>query len=509
MLFGLLATMLLALCGAAVDIGRWFNARSVTVSGLDAAVLAGARQLQLAPDDRDGAIAAATAFYQANVASRLHLESDAIGFAVNAEGTEMSATGNAYIRTPLLSLVNLPRLALLSGSQAEYSTAKVTAGGNGGSSIEVALMLDVTGSMCDDGVGPCTTGNKISALKAAAVDLVNIVVQADQSQHTSRVAIVPFSTRVRVAQDGSGGAIMKTLTNLDPTWTGWYEICTAGSGSGGSEGNGNWTCTATAVQHMVNWQVLPCVTDRYYNSTGSFDTTDDAPGPGKWLNAHGGDRMTAGEDSSNTAATSHTGQTPADPGWHWNYDLVSYCADVDQANEVMPLTSDKAALQSRINGLSAYGSTSGALGTAWSWYTLSPKWSGIWDTGNSGSGNTPGPYSDLTALQSSGAPVLRKVAVLMTDGGYNTYRGWKEQNQQTVSDAAVQICTNMKAAGVEVYTVGFALDQLPSSEQTIARATLQACGTDVQHFYETLNAQQLQQAFRDIALKMSSLHLSK
>ena len=97
----------------------------------------------------------------------------------------------------------------------------------------------------------------------------------------------------------------------------------------------------------------------------------------------------------------------------------------------------------------------------------------------------------------------------MTDGGFNTFRGWKDQNQQEVSDYAMQVCTNMKAQGVEVYTVGFALNELPGGERTIATATLQACGTDVHHFYSTLNVQELQSAFRDIALQMSGLYLSR
>ena len=508
LLFGLMAMSILVLCGAAVDMGRWLNARTVTVSGLDAAVLAGTRSLQVAPHDRNGAIALATTFYQANVASRLRLENDTIGFRINSDGTEMSATGNAYIQTPLLSFVNVPRLPLFTGADAQYSKAKISVGGNGGSNLEIALMLDVTGSMCDDRIGPCTAGAKISALKTAANDLVNIVVQADQSQHTSRVAIVPFSTRVRVGPDNGGGALMKKLTNLNGTWSGWYKMCTSSSGGGGSEGAGNWTCNAYTSEYETNWAVMPCVTDRFYNSGWAFDATDDAPGAGKWLNGHDGGRMTLSWDSSDAAPTDQKGLTTADPATHWNFSPWG-CADIGQPNEIMPLTSDKTALVSRIDALEAYGSTAGALGTAWSWYLLSPKWSGIWDTGNAATGNTPGPYSDLTTLQANGAPKLRKIAVLMTDGGYNTYRGWKDQDQQTVSDYAKQVCANMKAAGVEVYTVAFNLQELSAGERNVAFDTLRTCGTDIHHFYETLNSQQLQQAFRDIALKMSSLHLAQ
>ena len=58
-----------------------------------------------------------------------------------------------------------------------------------GGSIEVSLMLDITGSMA---------GQKLTALKTAAKDLVNIIVWPDQSEHTSKVALVPYSMGVNV-----------------------------------------------------------------------------------------------------------------------------------------------------------------------------------------------------------------------------------------------------------------------------------------------------------------------
>ena len=78
-----------------------------------------------------------------------------------------------------------------------------------------------------------------------------------------------------------------------------------------------------------------------------------------------------------------------------------------------------------------------------------------------------------------------------------------------VSDHAKDVCAAMKAKGIEIYTVGFALDQLTPAEATIARATLQACGTDASHFYETLDVPQLQTAFRAIGSKMAGLRLTR
>ena len=190
-----------------------------------------------------------------------------------------------------------------------------------------------------------------------------------------------------------------------------------------------------------------------------------------------------------------------------NFQTSSYtaiCEDVPETNILMPLTSDKAGLTTRINTLEGFGSTSGALGTAMAWYTLSPNWGSVW-----GSGSIPGPYSDLAVIQPNGKPKLRKVAVLMSDGVYNTLRGWKGQSQQTVAGHAKQICTSMKAAGIEIYSVGFALNELPLAEREIAEDTLKSCGTDLQHFYSTLTADELKVAFKEIALSLTTVFLSQ
>ena len=110
----------------------------------------------------------------------------------------------------------------------------------------------------------------------------------------------------------------------------------------------------------------------------------------------------------------------------------------------MRLSSDQAALIEPIDGLTGKGSTGGALGTAFAWYMLSPNWISVWTGGNAGNAD---PYSHLTVTQSNGKPKLRKVAILMSDGVFNTRRGWDNQDQQDASDDAKAVCTAMKAKG--------------------------------------------------------------
>jgi hypothetical protein len=111
--------------------------------------------------------------------------------------------------------------------------------------------------------------------------------------------------------------------------------------------------------------------------------------------------------------------------------------------------------------------------------------------------------------------------VLMTDGEYNTsYTSYGYAVSETISGTKVTCknaanidcssaqalaqCTAMKAKGIEVYTVGF---QLGGSQ--LAINTLKSCATDTNHFYNSSTGDALKAAFRDIALKISTLYLSQ
>ncbi len=170
--------------------------------------------------------------------------------------------------------------------------------------------------------------------------------------------------------------------------------------------------------------------------------------------------------------------------------------------ELVPLTSNKTTLLNKISGLSANNGTAGHIGTAWAWYTLSPNWASLWPT---------------SAAAAYGTAKLKKIAVLMTDGEYNTQYTSKGVDDGSYSltycpnaangcssAQAVALCTAMKDEGIEIYTVGF---QLGGSQ--IATDTLSNCATDANHFYNSSTGDALKAAFRDIALKISTLYLSQ
>lgn len=501
-LFALMLMTLLTFVGGAIDYGLYVNAKRETSDALDSAVLAGA-QVLLVGGTEEEAKAAADRFYEVNVVGRYPVVNDTVNFEVTDSNTIVSARGNAEIETNLLGLIGIETLPLLTDPGAGFSRAQIV--GGGGSNMEVAVMLDMSGSMCADGLGPCSSSNKLDALKSATRELIDTVVTDDQSTYTSRLALVPFSSNVRLAPDGQAGPYMKKVTNLEPTWSGWVEQCAKSGGtiSGSGETASKGGCAQYEAVQVNNWKVRPCVTERFYENGQVFGATDASPRQGYWLNGYKGSRFPLAIDSSDTAFTTSTGTSKSDPlvATHKNYVAGGKCQSMPDPNVVEPLSSDKSTLLSRLNSYEAYGETAGALAVSFAWYAISPNWSSIWP-----SDSEPAPYSDLALRQSNGQPALRKVAILLSDGVFNWLHGEKA-DQQTVSDHAKQVCANMKAAGIEVFTVGYDLDSLSSTEKAIALDTLKSCGNDLDHFYETLDEAGLKGAFRDIAVDLSMIVL--
>lgn len=437
-MFGLMTMAMFMLIGAAVDIGRWLNARDQTIAAIDAAVLAAGRALQTNGGNQADAIAMAKVYYQEATKNRLVVKNDNVSFSVVDNGTAVQATGNAEINTPFMRLAGVNELPLLKATQAEHSKSVLAVGGNAELNLEIAMMLDVSGSMGE--------GSKLQDMKDAASDLVDIVVWNDQSQFKSRVSVVPFSADVRPPEAQAQGGLLGLLNSLlslvtPPTNSSWPA----------SRSYNSKTYTRTA-----------CVGERM--STEKY--TDVLPAANKYT-------------------------TPV-------YTRGGSCS-IAASGAVLPLTNDKTALKGKINSLVAQGGTAGHVGTAWAYYMLSPKWSSIVP-----SAAQPVAYN---------TPKTNKIAILMSDGEYNYTYGsngiatdttGSNGNSATSATQAVAICNQMKQQNIEVYTVGFDL----GGNQT-AINTLKNCATDASKAYNADNGDQLKAAFRDIALKVSSLYLTK
>jgi hypothetical protein len=186
-------------------------------------------------------------------------------------------------------------------------------------------------------------------------------------------------------------------------------------------------------------------------------------------------------------------------------------------NSITPLTNNKTELKRQIDLLQAAGSTAGHIGVAWGWYLLSPNWGSLWPATSQ-----PAPYSDLELLNARGDPLLRKIVVLMTDGEFNTayYSGVISQDSGSGSGSesdhinfpatngtsfqqSETLCTNMKATGILVYTIGFGIAVGSTAHQLMTR-----CATDLEHAFLASTGDELRQVFRDIATRIASLRLT-
>ncbi|MEM7776924.1 MAG: hypothetical protein AAF732_15050 [Pseudomonadota bacterium] len=156
---------------------------------------------------------------------------------------------------------------------------------------------------------------------------------------------------------------------------------------------------------------------------------------------------------------------------------------------IMPLTDDKYALKSSVESLKHAGTTAGHLGTAWVWYLLSPEWSGIWP-----SASEPVRYHDGQTT---------KVAVLMTDGEYNTFGGKLGRSERSKSvDAAKRTCDAMKNKGIIIYTVGFKLTTYR------ARDIMAYCASGNNRSFSADSNADLLMAFSAIAVGITQLRLT-
>ena len=417
LLFGLLLVPLISAVGMSVDYSAAITTKAKMQVALDASALAAGRMLQTS-GDTSAAEQAAIKHFNSTLSSDVTANISVDNIDASNGVIDLSATSN--VDTNFMSVVGIDNIDVSVTSQAELAL-----GGSGQKDIEVSMMLDVTGSMY---------GSRLSDMKLAAKDLVQIVLQGNgATQFKARIALVPFSESVNI----------KTYMNdvadsLSSTKTFLYKYGY----------NKTWYLTSN------------CISER----TGTEAFTDAAP---------------TGSNKINRMYTSNGSCKPS--------------------AELIPLTDDQTLLEDTIDSFYASGWTAGHLGTAWAWYTLSPNWNSVWPTANQ-----PAEYdTEKTA----------KIAILMTDGVYNTqykdhiqtrYLTYGNNSPNGSSDSqADQLCTNMKAAGVTVYTVGFEL------YSSTAKDTLKQCATSEDHYFLADDGDKLRAAFREIAFQIAQLRLSK
>ncbi|MFZ1814917.1 MAG: pilus assembly protein [Rhizobiaceae bacterium] len=380
--FGVSAVAVFLCAGVAVDYTRMAQSRSIINSALDAAVLSAGNALAQGKKVDGDLRQEFEDFFMANVEGRFGVPSNVriTSFSADAATGKVSATASADMTMAFMGIAGTPSVELGAASEAVFSN----------DAVEVAMMLDVTGSMGQNG--------KLAALKDAAKEAVSILLPDNSNNGKTRISLVPYSAAV----------------NAGPY----------------------------AARASVN-PGFACVTERW----GTEKFTDSGPNAGK------------------VEARS------------------AYCP----RQSIMPLSGEPASLKSTISSFTDGGSTAGHLGVAWTYYTLSPNWKSVWPTKSK-----PANYKTKD---------VRKIAILMTDGEFNTIYGpgWSS------ATFAEEICRSMRRDEITIYSIGF---QAPSNAERTLRNCASPDKDGKSHFFSANSAAELTQAFRDIAKDIQKLRLS-
>jgi Flp pilus assembly protein TadG len=181
MLFGVSLMPLMMCMGAAVDYSRAASARTSLQAAVDSAAFAAARQSPSLTDSELQKYAAS--YFQHNFHPSDKVTITQLTISRNADTVVVSAKGN--LDTTLLKAVKFgdrPILNMDIGTRAEVAW--------GATNMEVALVLDSTGSM---------KGAKLAAMQKAAKELVSKLEDASNSAGGKvRIAVVPFNSQVRL-----------------------------------------------------------------------------------------------------------------------------------------------------------------------------------------------------------------------------------------------------------------------------------------------------------------------
>lgn len=331
---------------------------------------------------------------------------------------------------------------------------------------EVVLVLDTTASM---------SGAKLTALKAAAKDLVQKVMKGGSGQ--VRMAVVPFANYVNVG-----------VSRKNEPWVKLSPAEYVQSIPASCTDNTKTVCTVPSKSYK-------CTTynDGVANPNGTC-----------WTAASGCTTTKTGTQTCKPASTvNHVFKgcvgSPAYPNNVRDNDATRRYPgflDITCTQEFTPLTSNQGQVVSATQTLTAYENTFIPAGLAWGWNVLS----------------RPVPITDGADYDSTGANERpRKVMVLMTDGANSMSVNASNGKHSSVGGAVPtqanqytkELCTNIKAAKIEMFAVAFAITD------PTAKALIADCATDGSHYYDATDAAALAKAFEAIGDSLQEIRIAR
>lgn len=360
-------------------------------------------------------------------------------------GSQVAVNGSAKVPTAFMEVMGVNSITINGSSTAKW----------GNSRLRVALVLDNTGSMADSG--------KLSALKTATANLLSQLQGAATNNGDVYVSIIPFVKDVNV------GASNYKSSWID--WTDWNANNGSCSGGGGWGWGGGWG----GGWGWGGWGGG--------GGGGGSGTTQSSCG-GTWTaanhNTWNGCVMDRGDENGPDAANYDTNvvtPTTSIPATLWPAEQYSSCPQA-----AMGLSYDWSGMNTLVNNMVANGNTNQAVGLALGWMSL---------TGG-------GPF---TAPAMDPNYTYNQIIILLTDG-LNTQDRWYSAQSQ-IDARQTLTCSNIKAAGITLYTIQVDTDGTPTS------TLLQQCASDSSKFFLLTSSSDILTTFNTIGTNLSRLYVAK
>lgn len=537
--------------GVSFDYSRAITARTNIQQAADAAALA------LVPTA--GSLTAANLNSQA---SAYLTAASQDSNAVITSATYNTTTGQLCINAQTLILTFFMKLGNINSVTVSAHSCSMV----GGQSFEVAMVLDNTGSMATVDI---TTGqSKLQNAVTAAKKMLTTIFAGQSTSSSYQVSIVPFSSSVKVGTqynnqpwvdtNGKSSIHFENVplppSSQGPKWTpqSRFELFNrVGVSWGGcfEQRPQPYSLTDTAPTISIpDTLFVPLFAPDEGDPSYSGWRCTSSCNANNYLNDNGGFCSTSpdGSISNNrdNPFTFNDGKTL------WNTGFAKYCKYKNQSanlyfadgpnsgceanlTPMQLLTNVQSDLTSTLNAMNAVGDTNLVSGLMWGWRAISPN----------------GPFSALSSPKaynytSPSGVVNNKVIVFMTDGTnhwspaasslsdvdsdymdlgyYNNARlgklpvtingvttnAWPNaSNYRYYLDSAfLQACTNAKATGIQIYTIGFSIPNDPIDQQGLT--VLQQCASKTSMAYVATSGTQAIDIFSTIANQLTGARLT-
>ena len=434
-IFALATLPIIGFVGAAVDFSHANSVKASLQAALDSTALMLAKY---APTHTDAEIQdQASKYFKAIFNDPTATNIGLTATYTTSGGTKVVVDGSARVPTDFMTVLGVDYVTVTGSSTTTWGTTR----------LRVALVLDNTGSMAQDG--------KMTALKSATKSLLSQLQSAASNNGDVYVSIIPFSKDVNVGSANYNASWIDWSDWEDENGS-WQSTSSCNSGYGHSR-RGHSHCNSNQTWVPANHNTWNgCVTDRGSpnapGSTAGYDQNVDAPDPSN------ADTLFPAEQYS-SCPVQMMGQN-----YNWS------------------------AMNSLVDSMQPDGNTNQPIGLVWGWQSLV------------GGGPLTAPTIDTNYD-------YQKIIILLSDG-LNTQDRWYS-SQTSVDNRMYQngngsgTCANIKAAGITIYTIQVNTGGDPTS------TLLKNCATSSDKFYLLSTASDIATAFTSIGTELTKLRVAK